>query len=387
MAALLSSVLDNSQKVAEYIAECRELGIKLLPPDVNESDANFTVSGGNIRFGLVAIKGIGWGAIESLVADRRENGPFKSFDDFCRRMNGRELNRRAVENLIKAGAFDSLGYKRKALIQIAGAVLDSIAQSMRDNIAGQLDLFGLAGENNAPASVAIPQVEEYSPMELMAMEKETTGLYLSGHPMDGYRDAVRKMGAAPLGAVMADFAAEGGPRRFADNQHITVAGVVASSKTRTTKSNTLMSYIQLEDDTGAMELIAFQNALDKGGMYIKDNAPIIVKGRISARDEKEPQLMVESIRPISDAQQAQGPAGQEPAAPQAEEKKLWVKLPGQNDPRLKRIQLILSMFPGRQQMIVYCAAEKKRMGCRCLIHQALVDELKELLGGENVVVK
>ncbi|MEI3100572.1 MAG: DNA polymerase III subunit alpha [Oscillospiraceae bacterium] len=126
MAALLTSVLDNSQKVAEYIAECRELGIKLLPPDVNESDANFTVSSGNIRFGLVAIKGIGWGAIESLVADRRENGPFRSFDDFCRRMNGRELNRRAVENLIKAGAFDSMGYKRKALIQIAGAVLDSI---------------------------------------------------------------------------------------------------------------------------------------------------------------------------------------------------------------------------------------------------------------------
>ena len=390
MAALLTSVLDNSQKVAEYIAECRELGIKLLPPDVNESDANFTVSSGNIRFGLVAIKGIGWGAIESLVAERREYGPFKSFDDFCRRMNGRELNRRAVENLIKAGAFDSLGYKRRALIQIAGAVLDSIAQSMRDNIDGQLDLFGLAGENNAPASVAIPQVEEYSPMELMAMEKETTGLYLSGHPMDGYRDAVRKIGAVPLGAVMSDFAAEGGPRRFADNQYISVAGVVASSKTRTTKNNTLMSYIQLEDDTGAMELMAFQKVLDKGGMFIKDNAPIFVRGRISARDEKEPQLMVDNIRPIDDVLNLGAQAAPEAPVPgpQArEEQKLWVKLPSAGDPRLKRIQLILSMFPGRQQLIVYCAAEKKRMGCRCLIHEALVEELKELLGSENIVVK
>ena len=387
MAALLTSVLDNSQKVAEYIAECRELGIKLLPPDVNESDANFTVSGGNIRFGLVAIKGIGWGAIDSLVKDRRENGPFKSFDDFCRRMNGRELNRRAVENLIKAGAFDSLGYKRKALIQIAGAVLDSVAQSMRDNIAGQLDLFGLADEaETVPAAVAIPQVDEYSPMELMAMEKETTGLYLSGHPMDGYRDAVRKMGAVPLGAVMSDFDSEDGPRRFADNQYITVAGVVSSSKTRTTKNNTLMSYIQLEDDTGTMELMAFQKALDKGGMYVKDNAAIIVRGRISARDEKEPQLMVDSIRPISDLQL---PGGQNaPAAAEPEkEKKLWVKVSGMNDPMLKRIQLILTMFPGQQQMIIYCQAEKKRMGARCLIHEGLVEELKERLGSENVVVK
>ena len=396
MAALLTSVLDNSQKVAEYIAECRDMGIKLLPPDVNESDANFTVSSGNIRFGLVAIKGIGWGAIESLVADRREYGPFKSFDDFCRRMNGRELNRRAVENLIKAGAFDSLGYKRKALIQIAGAVLDSIAQSMRDNITGQLDLFGMSEEaQSAPAAVAIPQVEEYSPMELMAMEKETTGLYLSGHPMDGYRETARKMGAVPLGTIMSDFAAEGGPRRFADNQYVTVAGVVASSKTRTTKNNTLMSYIQLEDDTGTMELMAFQKVLDKGGMYIKDNAALLVRGRISARDEKEPQLMVDSLRPISELSASGGqdgpaaqdaPAPQEPPAPQAE-RKLWVKLPDAGDPRLKRIQLILSMFPGQQQMIVYCQAEKKRMGCRCLIHEGLVEELKELLGSENVVVK
>ena len=386
MAALLTSVLDNSQKVAEYIAECRELGIKLLPPDVNESDANFTVSGGNIRFGLVAIKGIGWGAIESLVADRRENGPFKNFDDFCRRMNGRELNRRAVENLIKAGAFDSMGCKRKALIQIAGAVLDSISQSMRDNIAGQLDLFGMDEEAEAaPAAVAIPQVEEYSPMELMAMEKETTGLYLSGHPMDGYRDAVRKMGAVPLGAVMSDFASEDGPRHYADNQYITVAGVVSAAKTRTTKNNTLMSYIQLEDDTGTMELMAFQKALDKGGMYVKENAAIIVRGRISARDEKEPQLMVDSIRPISDLQLPGGVNLPEEAP--AEEKKLWVKLTGVGDPMLKRIQLILTMFPGQQQMIVYCAAEKKRMGARCLIHQALVEELTELLGEENVVVK
>ena len=382
MAALLSSILDNSQKVAEYIAECRELGIRLLPPDVNESDADFTVSGENIRFGLVAIKSVGRASIENLVAERRENGPFKSFEDFCRRISGKDLNRRAVENLIRAGAFDSMGYKRRALLDIAGAVLDSISQSLRDNIAGQMGLFGDAElEGNAPAAIPIPQVEEFSPMELMAMEKETTGLYLSGHPMDGYRDAVRRIGAVPLGAVMADFAAEDGPRRFADNQNITVAGVVAAAKTRTTRSNTLMSYIQLEDDTGTMELMAFQKALDKGGIYVKENAAIIVKGRISARDEKEPQLMVDSIRPISDVD-ALGASVPPPA-----EKKLWVKLKSQDDPELKRIRLLLTMFPGNQQMILYCQAENKRIGAKCLIHEGLVAELKEQLGEANVVVK
>ena len=383
MAALLTSILDNSLKVAEYIAACREMGIRLLPPDVNASDANFTVAGNDIRYGLVAIKGIGWGAIDALVKERELGGPFTGFEDFCRRMNGKELNRRAIENLIKAGAFDSLGYKRRALIQIAGAVLDSIAQSARDNISGQLDLFGSFDDQGEkpPAVIPIPQVEEYSPMEKMAMEKETTGLYLSGHPMDSYREAARRAGAVPLGAIQSDFAQEGGPRRFSDNQMVTVAGVVESARTRTTKNNTLMSYIQLEDDSGSMELMAFQRALDSGGAYIKENAALLVRGRISVRDEKEPQLMVESIRPITDLN---APAEK---APPAKEAKLWVKVPSAGDPVVQKIKLILTMFPGTQQMILYCEKEKKRIGALCLIHEALVEELTERLGKENVVVK
>ena len=298
-------------------------------------------------------------------------------------MNGKELNRRAIENLIKAGAFDSMGYKRRALIQVAGAVLDSIAQSARDNISGQLDLFGDFNDEGqkAPAIIPIPDVEEYTPMERMQMEKETTGLYLSGHPMDGYRDAVRRIGAVPIGAVMGDFASEDGPRRFQDNQMITVAGVVQSARTRTTKNNTLMSYIMLEDDTGSMELMAFQRALDAGGAYVKDNAALLVKGRISVRDEKEPQLMVESIRPLSDA----NAPGEK--TPPPKEAKLWVRLKSADDPELDRIRLILTMFPGTQQMIIYCEQEKKRIGANCLIHEGLVLELEERLGKENVVVK
>ena len=391
MAALLTSVLDNSTKVAEYIAECRELGIRLLPPDVNESGANFTVAGDNIRFGLVAIKGIGWGVINGLVAERERNGLFADFKDFCRRMSGKDMNKRTVENLIRAGAFDSMGYKRKALLQIAGAVIDSINQAQRDNISGQMDLFGDFGgqEQAQPARIDIPQVEEFSAREKMAMEKEVTGLYLTGHPMDEYRDAVRKIGAAPIGAIISDFAAADGPASYADNQTVTVAGVVSSTRTRTTKNNSLMSYIMLEDDTGNIELIAFQKALDTGGCYVVENASLIVRGRISVRDEKEPQIMVDSIRPLSDiGTLAQTAAVQKPAAPAAQPgQKLWVKLPGADDPRLHKIELILTMFPGTEQMIIWCEREKKRIGARCLIHPALVQELKEMLGEENVVVK
>ena len=397
MAALLTSVLDNSNKVAEYIAECRELGIKLLPPDVNESGANFTVAGENLRYGLVAIKGIGWGAINGLVAERESGGLFKSFEDFCHRMSGRELNRRAVENLIKAGAFDSMGYKRRALVQICGAVIDSISQAARDNISGQMDLFGDPDEGGEarPVSIPIPDIEEFSARERMAMEKETTGLYLTGHPMDEYRAAVKKIGASPIGAVMNDFAAEDGPRSFADGQYITVAGVVAGARTRPTKNNSLMSYITLEDDTGAMEVIAFQRVLDQSSMFIKDNAALIVRGRISVRDEKEPQLMADTIRPIEEADSMKAAATRPDGAPKpaphgddpAAQQKLWVKLPAADDPRIKRIELILTMFPGQQQMVIYCAREKRKLTARCIIHDSLVAELKEMLGEENVVVK
>ncbi len=391
MAALLTSVLSDSGKVAEYIAECRSLGIKLLPPDVNESDADFTVVGDNIRFGLVAIKGIGRGVIESLMAERGENGPFVSFQDFCRRMYGKELNRRAVESLIQSGAFDSMGAKRKQLIQITEAVLDGVAADSRSKIDGQIDMFSMFEESDAPqasADIPLPDVEEYTRQELMSMERATTGLYLTGHPMDEYREAVRRVGAAPIGALMSDFAAEDGPTRYRDNQQITVAGIVSTARTRTTKNGTLMAYITLEDDTGSMELIAFQRALDNGGGYVQENAPLLVSGRISVRDEKEPQLMVDSIRPLSDLRlPGEAPAPQQQSQPEQKEQKLYVRLPSRGDKRMRRIELVLTMFPGTQKMVIAFADGSKRLGASCVIHDALVRELQELLGAENVVVK
>ena len=386
MAALLSSVLDNSTKISEYIAECREMGIKLLPPDVNESYADFSVSGNDIRFGLVAIKSIGRGFINELIARRSQDGAFRSFEDFCRRMAGRELNRRAVENLIRAGAFDSFGYKRKALLRIAGVMIDGVQHDSRNNVDGQLNLFGEPEfEESGALSIQIPDIEEYTRAELMAMEKETAGLYLSGHPMDEYRERVRRAGLVPIASILTDASSDSHHKTYPDGAVVTVAGVVQSSNTRTTKSNTLMSYIDLEDDTGAIELIAFQRALDAGGRYVKENELIIVRGRVSVRDEKEPQLMVDEIRPISDLGKLT-PA-QPPVQAASPEQKLWVKLPSESDPLLERIKLILTMFPGTQQMIIYCEREKKRIGTKCLIHPSLVAELKELCGDKNIVIK
>ena len=382
MAALLTSVLDNSTKVAEYIAECRSMGIQLLPPDVNESGADFTVAGENIRFGLVAIKGIGRGFIDALMAERVENGPFTALDEFCRRMYGHDLNRRCVESLIRSGAFDSFGCKRKAMLEVVDLVIEGVNSEGRRNIAGQMDLFGMA-EEAAPGALKLPEVEEFTRRELMSMERETTGLYLSGHPMDEYRDRARDAGAVAIGGILSDFA-EGQPQRFRDGQEVTVAGVVAANRTRTTRNNSLMSYITLEDDTGSMELIAFQRALDQGGSYVKDDAALLVRGRISLRDEKEPQLMVDSIRPLSDLEKPSAAPRQEGAAG---DKTLYVRIPGREHPLFRRIELLLTMFPGDGRMVLYFEDTKKRVGAPCLLHESLIAELRELCGGENVVLK
>jgi len=381
MAALLTSVLDSTTKVAEYIGECKECGIKLLPPDVNLSEADFAVEGDAIRFGLVAIKNMGRGFINAVIESREKDGHFVSLDDFCRRLVGKDLNRRAVESLIRAGAFDSLGARRKQLMQILNRVVDGVTEASRKNIDGQMDLFSMGkseDEAKTAADVPLPDVGEYTTRELMAMEKETTGLYLSGHPMDEYREAVRKVGATPIGMIMGDFAQEGGPQSFSDGQFVTLAGVIEAAKTKTTKSNTLMAYIQLEDASGTMELIAFQRVLDQSGGYVRVNAPIVVKGKISVRDEKEPQLMVDSLRPLTDAE-----VPGEPQKPHT----LWLKVPSKDDPRVARVELIHIMFAGSERMIVYCEDTKKKYTTGCLIHEAFVKELQELFGNECVVVK
>ena len=391
MAALLTSVLDSSEKVAEYISECRSMGIALLPPDVNQSASDFSVVEEGIRFGLAALKGVGRSFTQGLLTEREANGPFRDFMDFCERMFDHDLNRRVLESLIKSGAFDSMGDRRSQLMQVYGQVLDSIAASRKRNVEGQLDLFGFGAEEETPTGgntrLVLPNLPEFAPDELMRMEKETTGLYLTGHPMDQYRELARRAGAVTIGAIKADFAAEDGPREFQDGQKSTVAGIITAYKTRTTKNNTLMAYIDLEDNTGGMELLCFSRVLDESMAHIRENNAVVVSGRLSARDEKEPQIMVDAIRPLTDADFAREEPRRRGQTPVAEDQKLWLKIPTREDPRLEKIKLALSFFPGKQQVILYYADCKKKVGTWAQIHPALVADLKQRLGDENVVVK
>ena len=233
MAALLTSVLDNTDKVTAYIAECKEWGIRLLPPDINHSCDSFTVEEEGIRFGLVAIKNIGRGFIRSVMEEREHNGAFRSFQDFCQRMADADINKRAVENLIRSGAFDSTGAGRRQLMTIYERVLNSVSSSRRSNLEGQIDFFGTVTDIRQQ-EIPLPDVPEYTAAEKMAMERETTGLYLSGHPMNDYRAAAQRAGAVPIGAINQDFSREDGPERFQDGQRVTIAGIVSASKNRAT---------------------------------------------------------------------------------------------------------------------------------------------------------
>ena len=387
MAALLTSVLDNSDKVAGYINECRECGIALLPPDINRSADRFTVEEGGIRFGLVAIKNIGRGFIQSVMEERKR-ALFRSLQDFCERMGGGDINKRAVENLIRSGAFDSTGARRSQLIQVYESIMDAVAASRRQNLEGQLDFFSMAmDQETAPVKeIPLPDIPEFTPQELMTMEKATTGLYLSGHPMDQYREEVRALRAPTMASILEDFAQEGGPTRFADDQRITLCGVVTASKTKTTKNNSLMAYVTVEDDTASMELLCFARVMDACGAYLKENQAVVVRGRLSVRDEKAPQVLADSVYPLSTVK-----GGLPPEKPKGEKllegQTLYLKFPSLDHPAVRHMKLVFNMFPGTTPVRMVMADTRKVYAASVLLHQALVEEARETLGEENVVVK
>jgi DNA polymerase-3 subunit alpha len=375
-------VLESPEKVADYTQACKDMGITVLPPDVNESDDMFTVSGENIRYGLVAVKNIGRGLIRDLMTEREKNGKFRSFEDFCRRMAGYDMNKRALESLIKCGGFDSFGVRRSQLIAVYQTVFDSVSEMRRRNVEGQIDLFGALGESGAEESlpqIHLPDVPEFSPKQLAEMEREVTGLYLSGHPLDEYRGRLARAGAVGIGRILADFSQEEGNTEFSDDQTVTVAGVVTAVKTKTARNNSMMAYVTIEDGTGAVELICFQRALDRGGGYLLEGALILVTGRISARDEKQPQIVAEAIRPLSDLDL-------QPEPPK-KVKTLYVRLPGEDSKEFERLKLILTMFEGTDRLVLVFADTNRKLKGSCLIHPALIKELCEMLGEGNVVVQ
>ncbi len=378
MAALLTSVLDSQGKIAEYIAECRSLGIRLLPPDINQSGPDFTVAGRDIRFGLAALKGVGRGFTNAVLARRQADGPFTSFPDFCQRLLDEDLNKRVLESLIRAGAFDAMGVRRSQLLDAYEQLIDSLTRNRRKNLEGQFDLFSLGQEKPEPVELVLRDLPEFSQEELMTMEKEVTGLYLSGHPRDAYRDTVRAQGAVPIASVLEDFAQEEGPTQFQDASASSWRGGWAA-KTKTTKNNSLMAYVTLEDDTGSLELLVFSRVLEESGSYLQVNLPILTEGRISVRDENATSSCVTGSPPQpgpGTGRRCRSLSG-----------KLYLRFARSDDPLLTRVRNLFVLFPGQQTAVLYLADSKRRLGPGACSTPALLQELKELLGEENVVLQ
>lgn len=379
MAALMTSVLDSAAKISGYIAECKELNIPVLPPDLNHSDDHFTVEGNAIRFGLGAVKNVGHGLIRTLVSKRAEGGSFRSLEDFLQRMGEGELNKRAVENFIKCGAMDCFGHHRSELLAVYDQMMDAVASTRKKNLDGQMGLFSMLEDSDAAVSIPIPRKEELSRAELMAMEKETTGIYISGHPMDDYRPYLKNTHVIPIGDLMDE------ESKYQDEQIVSVAGVVQSVKMKTTRNNSMMAYVTVEDDTAAIEMLAFSNVLSQYGGYLKENNAVVVTGKLSIRDEKEPQIVVNRARPISDY--ADGSVPEEPQARPQQNGTLYLRIPSEGDPVLRKVKAILNMFPGTCGAVLYFADTKIRRGTRCLLADNMIRELKNVLGEANVVVK
>ncbi len=380
MAALMTSVLDSAVKISGYIAECKSMGIPVLPPDINRSEDTFTVEGNAIRFGLGAVKNVGVGLIRTMVKKRNEGGDFRSLEDFLQRM-GDEINKRAVENFIKCGAMDGFGYHRSELLAVYDTMMDGIAAARKKNLEGQMGLFAmLQEEDEAAVSIPIPKLNEISKADRMLMEKETTGIYLSGHPMDDYRPYLKNTHVVPIGTLMDEESS------YQDDQIVSVAGVVQTVKMKTTRNNSMMAYITLEDDTAAIEMLAFSNVLSQFGGYLKENEAVVIIGRLSMRDDKEPQIVINRARPISDF--ANGDP--EPVATQPEEKTeqvLYLRLPSENSAVYQPVKASLQMFPGETKVVLFFEDTRKRLGTKCTLDQMLLTKLHQLLGDGNIVLK
>ena len=380
MAALMTSVLDSATKVSGYIAECKDLGIATLPPDINHSEDNFTVEDNSIRFGLGAVKNVGRGLIRSMVQKRNEGGPFKSLEDFIQRMGEGELNKRAVENFIKCGAMDCFGYHRSELLAVYDTMMDSIASSRKKNLEGQMGLFSMLQDEDQAAAIPIPKLAEMKKADLMLLEKETTGIYLSGHPMDDYRHLLKGTHVVPIGNLLDEESS------YQDDQIISVAGIVQNIKMKTTRNNSMMAYVTVEDDTAAIEMLAFSNVISQYGNYLAENAPVVVTGRLSLRDDKEPQIVINRARPMSDFTDRIIDLEPTPA-PQKLTGTLYLRLPSEDNPAYRKVKAIINMFPGESKAVVYFADTKLRRGALCTLDSRMLQELENLLGKSNVIVK
>lgn len=382
MAALLTSVLDNTGKVIEYTAECQRMGIRVLPPDINASDAGFTVEGKDIRFGLLALKNVGRNLIATVVRER-SGTPYRSLYDFCKRLHGTEINRRAVESMIKSGAFDNLEAKRRSMMDGVEGILKSVENEARRNLDGQIDLFGaLDGEQESGRNVyKLPDSGEEYPYDiLLQMEKEVSGLYLSGHPLDHYRPVIEKVSTCRISELVGENA------HAYDEQNVTLVCTVVRTKTINTKAGGMMAFITVEDLSGSMEVLAFPKVLLAASEAVHDNAVVVIKGRVSYKEDEPSKLIADSIVDVE---------RYEPDKIKTDIKStkngLWLKLSSMRSESFEETKNLLQIFEGNFPVYMYFEDTKQRMlapkSLWCTQSDLLVSELERVLGAGNVKVK
>ena len=342
MAALMTSVIDNPGKVAEYIYSCRQMGIKILPPDINRGVGNFSVDNGNIRYGLAAIKSIGRPVIESIIEERKMRGEFKNLKDFMERLSGKEVNKRTVENFIKSGAFDSLKGTRKQLMMIYIRVMDQVNQEKKYSMTGQMSLFDIVDEEQKKEfEITLPDVGEYQKETLLAFEKEVLGVYLSGHPLEEYEEKWRNN----ISATTQDFQLdeETGVTKVRDGAKEIIGGMITSKTIKYTKKNQTMAFITIEDLMGTVEVVIFPRDYEKNQQYLQEDSKVFVKGRVSEEDDNASKLICEEIIPFERTRKELWLQYENKAAYLADEKHLFA---------------MIADSEGDDAVVIYCKAER-----------------------------
>ena len=374
MAALMTSVIDNPSKVSEYILSSRRMGIAILPPDINKGESSFSVDGGSIRYGLSAIKSIGRPVIEGLVEERNLRGGFKTLRDFIERMSGRDINKRTIENFIKAGAFDGIPGNRRQKMMVYVQILDAVNQEKKTAMTGQMSLFDLVSEEEKEAyEIRMPDVEEYPKEAKLAFEKEVLGVYISGHPLEEYEQRWRNN----ITAVTTDFLPdeETGMPRVIDNSKVTVGGMITGKTIKYTKTNKVMAFLTVEDLVGTVEIVVFPRDYEKNAQLMEVDDKVFIQGRVSAEDEKASKLICENIRSFDDVPS-----------------ELWVQFATKEEFLSKEEDFyrLLNDSDGRDSVVVYIRSPKavKRLGPsrNVKINGELLGKLYEKYGSDNVKV-
>ncbi len=374
MAALLTSVIDNPKKVTEYILTCRSMGISILPPDINEGEAGFSVAGSSIRYALTAIKSVGRPVIENVVTERREHGPFTNMKDFISRMAEKDMNKRAIENFIKAGALDSLGGTRKQFMSIYVQIMDHIQKDKKNNMAGQMSLFDIVSdEEKDNFDVKLPNVGEYSKDMLLSFEKEVLGIYISGHPLQEYEAMWKKK----ISATTADFLLdeETGTVNAEDGSNVIIGGLIAGKTIKYTKNDKVMAFLTIEDLAGSVEVVVFPKDYEKYSTLIKEDAKVFIRGRVSVEEDKDGKVICEKIEAFDEIQ-----------------RKVWIKFATKEEYIQREEELLkaISDSEGKDCVVIYIEKDKQKKELppnqNVQADEQLGKKLAELFGSQNVKI-